>query len=60
MQQDIFDDKSTLVQVMAWCRQQRAITWLNVDPVLYRHMASLGHNRQQDTMYYQWLNAKEM
>ena len=25
-----FDDKSTLVQVMAWCQQ--AITWANVDP----------------------------
>ena len=38
------DDKSTLVQVMAWCRQQEAITWTNVDPDLCRHMASLGHN----------------
>ena len=35
------DDKSTLVQV-AWRHQ--AITWTNVDPVLCRHMVSLGHN----------------
>ena len=36
--------KSTLVQVMAWAIRQQAITWTNVDPVLCRHMASLGHN----------------
>ena len=36
------DDKSTLVQVMVWCRQ--AITWANVEPDPCRHMASLGHN----------------
>ena len=33
---------ATLVQVMAWCRE--AITWANVDSVLCRLMASLGHN----------------
>ena len=36
------DDKWTLVQVMAWCRQQQAITWASVDPDICRHMASLG------------------
>ena len=25
-----------------------AITWANVDPALYRHMASLGHNEFSD------------
>ena len=35
MPKDFTDDKSTLVEV---------ITWANVDPVLYLHMASLGHN----------------
>ena len=35
---------STLVQVLAWCRQQQAITGANVDPVLCRHMVSLGPN----------------
>ena len=41
---DLTDDKSTLVEVMAWCRQAQAITWANVDPVLCHHMASLGLN----------------
>ena len=44
---DLTDDKSTLVQVMAWCCQasrQQAITWSNVDPDLCRQMASLGLN----------------
>ena len=28
-----------------WCIPcEIAITWTNVDPDLYRHMASLGHN----------------
>ena len=43
MPQDLTDDQSTLVQVMAWCRHQ-AITWANVDPDLCRQMASLGLN----------------
>ena len=46
---DLTDDKSTLVQVMAWCRQA------NVDPDLCRQMASLGLNelthRDLDKMY---------
>ena len=37
---ELTDDKSTLVQVMAWCHQ--VITWTNVDPDLGRHMSSLG------------------
>ena len=39
---DLTDDKSTLVQVMAWCRQ--AITWANVYPDLCHEMASLDLN----------------
>ena len=31
MSLDITDDKSKLVQVMAWCRQATTITWANVD-----------------------------
>ena len=38
---DLNDDKSILVQVMAW---HQAITWANVDPDLCHHMVSLGHN----------------
>ena len=37
-------DKSTLVQVTAWCVWQQAITWANVNPDLCRYMVSLGHN----------------
>ena len=44
MSQDFTDDKSTMVQVMAWGRRQKAITWANVDPNLCHHMVSLGHN----------------
>ena len=43
MPQDLTDDKSTLVQVMAWCHRQQAITWASVDPDLWHHMTSLGH-----------------
>ena len=45
---DLSDDKSTLVQVMGWCRQATSHNlnqcWPRslVDPC--RHMASLGHN----------------
>ena len=42
MPQDLTDDKSTLVQVMAWCRRQQDITWTSVDQDLQRPMASLG------------------
>ena len=42
MPQDLTADKSTLVQVMAWCRQ--AITWANVDPIPCHLIALLGHN----------------
>ena len=48
---DFTDDQSTLVQVMAWCRQATSHylsqcwpSWPNVDPDLCHHMASLGHD----------------
>ena len=46
MPQDLTDDKSTLVQVMAWldALRQQAITWTSVDKDLQRHMASLSPN----------------
>ena len=34
MSLDVADDKSKLVQVMAWCWRHQAITWANVDPDL--------------------------
>ena len=36
---NLTDDKSTLVQVKAWC-QQATSTWVNVDPDLCHHTAS--------------------
>ena len=45
MPQDLTDDKSTLVQVMAWCHQTTShYTWISVDQDLQCHMASLGPN----------------
>ena len=41
---DFADNKSALVQVMAWCRQATFITWVNVDTDLCRKMSSLGLN----------------
>ena len=40
--QDSTDDKPTLVQVRAWCRQAKPITWTFVDQILHGHLASLG------------------
>ena len=44
MSLDFTDDQSTLVQVMARCREATSHTWANVDLDPCRHMASLGHN----------------
>ena len=41
MAQNLTDDKSTLVQVMAW---QQSITWTSVDQDLQCHMVLLGPN----------------
>ena len=37
-----FDNKSTLVQVMAWCRQATDHNLGNVIPYLFLYIASLG------------------
>ena len=44
MSLDFTDDNSTLVQVMAWCRQATSHYLSSVDPDLGRHMAALGPN----------------
>ena len=41
---DLTDDKSTLVQVIAWCRQATSHYLSQCWPNLCRHMASLGPN----------------
>ena len=44
MSQNTFDDKSTLVQAMAWCRCATSHYLFKVDPGICHHTASLGHN----------------
>ena len=44
MPEDPIAGKSTLVQVMAWCRQATAHACANADPDLCHHMVSQGHN----------------
>ena len=47
MSMDLTGDKSTLVQVMAWCRQVTSHYLSNVDPELWRHVAAIGHNKNK-------------
>ena len=50
------DDKSKLVQVMAWCCQA-AITWANVDLDPCRHMTSICQNGlRESTLSWHWDN----
>ena len=44
MSLDFTDDQSTLVQVMAWCRQATSHYLIHVDPDRCRHTVSLGPN----------------
>ena len=43
MTQNPIDDKSALVQAIAWCRQA------SVDPDLCFHLASLGHRELSES-----------
>ena len=52
MPQKTFDDKSTSVQVMAWCCQATSITWANVDLYICCHIAWLGLNEINATSYF--------
>ena len=49
MPQNLTNDKSILVQVMAWCRQATSHNWADVDADLCRHIASLGHGEFSQT-----------
>ena len=42
MPPNLTNEKSTLVHVMAWCRQA-TITWANVGPDLGDQIALIGH-----------------
>ena len=44
MSQNAFDDKSTLVQVMAWCQQAKTYYSNQCWSDLWHHMVSPGHN----------------
>ena len=45
--QKTFDDRSTLVQVMAWCRQAPSHYLTQCQPNLCHHMTSLDHNESK-------------
>ena len=69
MSLDLSDDKSTLVQVMAWCHQATSHYLCNVDPNVCCHMASLGHNELnlntntctlKDHLRIQWITSKHL
>ena len=51
MLENIVDGKSTLFEVMAWCVRQQIIAWANVNPVLYRQMASLGQSELKQVIH---------
>ena len=44
MPQDTFDDKSTLVYVMAWCRQAPSHYLSQCSPMTFAAMSLVGHN----------------
>ena len=56
MLQATFDNKLTLVLVMAWFHKPQAITWAIGHSHLSHHMASLGHNELRD--FFQWVSCK--
>ena len=56
---DLTDDKSTLVQVLAWCNQATSHTWANVHPDLCHQMASLGLNELKKKRWYDLNKIKE-
>ena len=39
---DLIDNTSALIQVMAWCQRRQAITWSNDDPVYWCIYVALG------------------
>ena len=58
MPENVFYDQWTLVQVMAWCCQATShyrSGGANVDPDLYHHIASLGHNELRQVIM--WISS---
>ena len=55
--QDRADDKSALVQVMAWCRKSTSrFTCAYVEQNLCPHMTSLGHHELIFSLRQKWVN----
>ena len=50
MPQNLSNEKSTLVHVMAWCCQEQAIIWANVGPDLCQRTVSIGHSKVKELM----------
>ena len=50
MWENLTNEKSTLIQIMAWCHEA-TITWANTDPDLCCDMATLSHNELVIRMY---------
>ena len=50
MWENLTNEKSTLIQIMAWCHEA-TITWVNTDPDLCCDMATLSHNELFIRMY---------
>ena len=55
--QNLINEKSTLLQVMAWCRQAASHCLSQYWPVLCRYMASLYHNKIQNKIKIQLILA---
>ena len=56
---DLTNEKSTLVQVMAWCHQATSHYQCQFDPDICRHMASLGHNELNSQMLLLYLTHED-
>ena len=50
--QNFTNEKSILVQVMAWCRQATSLTWASIEPDLCHHMASPDHNELTERTHF--------
>ena len=57
MPYDLTDDKSTLVQVMAWCRQVASHCLNHCWPIVSHHMVSLGHSELISWKERPWLES---
>ena len=52
MLQIVLDDNATLVQAIAWCHQEQAITWTNVERDLCHYIMPLCYNELISISFY--------